>query len=171
MKTNIVLIGMAGVGKSVIGRELAKRLKHTFLDIDELIEQNTKLKLQQIIDRFGNDRFTEIEEETVLQLGKLDGCVISPGGSVIYSAKAMEFLKECSVIVFLDDSFESIRERLTNEEIRGIVGLKEKDLKTLFNERRVLYKKYADMTVKIPREFDADVVIEEIIRGIDDTRE
>ncbi|MCK5176932.1 MAG: (d)CMP kinase, partial [Candidatus Aenigmarchaeota archaeon] len=54
---NITLIGMAGVGKSFIGKKLAKKLNYDFIDVDELIEKNTNLKLQQIIDKFGERYF------------------------------------------------------------------------------------------------------------------
>ena len=81
---NITLIGMAGVGKSVTGKELAKRLDYGFIDIDEIIEKKANLKLQQIIDDLGDDKFLAIEERTVLGLDKLENCIISPGGSVIY---------------------------------------------------------------------------------------
>jgi len=77
---NITFIGMSGVGKSIIGKELAKRLNYKFLDIDELIEEKIGLKLQQIIDNSGEKRFLEIEKKTILGLGRLDNCVISPGG-------------------------------------------------------------------------------------------
>jgi shikimate kinase len=160
---NITLIGMAGVGKSVIGKELAQRLDYEFIDVDEVIEKKIKLKLQQIIDNFKEDRFLEIEEKTILELGELNNCIISPGGSVAYSVEAMKFLKKNSVIVFLKAPFESIQKRLTNQETRGIIGLK-KGLKTLFDERLILYKEYADVTIDMPDDFSE--VAENIIQKI-----
>jgi shikimate kinase len=74
---NITLIGMAGVGKSVIGKELAKELLYRFIDTDELIEKKFNLKLQEIIDQWGEERFLEIEEQTILKLGKLEHSVLS----------------------------------------------------------------------------------------------
>jgi len=163
---NITLIGMPGVGKSVIGKELAKRLNYRFLDIDEIIEKKTKLKLQQIIDNFGDDKFLETEEKTILELGKFDNCIISPGGSVVYSAEAMKFLKKNSVVVFLDFSLKSIKNRISNFSTRGIVGLKKKGLEALFNERVTLYKKYADITVKMSEDFDINGAVRNIIHKI-----
>lgn len=136
------------------------------MDVDEIIEKKTKSKLQQIIDRFGDDRFVEVEEEAVLNLGKLDRCVISPGGSVIYSAEAMKFLQENSTIIFLHASFESLKKRLPNQETRGIVGLRKGDLKNLFDERLTLYRKYADIAVELPEDSNVDAVVREIIRKI-----
>lgn len=163
---NITLIGMAGVGKSIIGEELAKKLNCKFLDIDEIIENKTGLKLQQIIDDFGDEELVKIEEKAILELGKLNNYVISPGGSVIYSQKTMEFLKRNSVIVFLNASFRSIQKRLTNQDRRGIVGLKKNNLKDLFNKRLPLYKKYADIVIEVPDSFKIDSVIEQILKSV-----
>ena len=163
---NITLIGMAGVGKSVIGKQLARRLDYKFIDTDVLIEQAWNLKLQEIIDRFGDQRFLEIEKETILRLAQLDHTVISPGGSVVYSQEAMKFLKENSIVVFLDARIESIQKRISDQTTRGIVGLKGKDLRVLFQERRSLYQTYADKTIKIPENATSDTVAEEIIKKI-----
>ena len=145
MAKNITLIGMAGAGKSAIGKELAAMLSYRFVDIDEIIEEEAGLKLQQILDDSGEDKFLDIEERTILELGKVDKCVISPGGSVVYSAKAMKFLKENSVVLFLNAPFESIEKRLTNKEVRGIVGFKKRTLNTLHKERLILYRTYKDI--------------------------
>ena len=163
---NITLIGMSGVGKSVTGKELAKRLDYGFIDIDEIIEKKANLKLQQIIDDLGDDKFLEIEERTVLELDKLENCIISPGGSVIYSVKAMKFLKENSAIVLLNASFKSIQKRIINQEERGIIGLKKKSLRALFDERLTLYKRYADIEIEIPEACDIDAIVRSIIQKI-----
>ena len=80
---------MAGAGKSTIGRALAKRLGYTFIDVDHLIRENTGMPLQTLIDKEGDLAFIRFEEEAILRLGQVDRSIISPGGSVIYSEKAM----------------------------------------------------------------------------------
>lgn len=146
---NITLIGMAGAGKSTIGRILAKRLSYTFIDVDHLIKENTGMPLQTLIDKQGDSALISFEEEAILSLGQVDRCVISPGGSVVYSEKAMEHLKKISKIIFLDTDFRSISRRLPNARKRGIVGLRDRSLKELFEERIVLYHKYADFSIKL----------------------
>lgn len=165
---NITLIGMTGVGKSSVGKRLAKKLNYKFLDVDKIIEKRIKLKLQQIIDNFGDGKLLKIEEEVILRLGKLNNYIISPGGSAIYSTKAMEILKEKSVIVFLNTSFKNIERVITEQEkkTRGIIGLKKKSLKTLFNERLVLYRRYADVVVEVPEKFNINIIIKDIIQKI-----
>ena len=161
---NITLIGMAGAGKSIIGKRLATRLGYQFIDPDEIIEKKMNLGLQQIIDQFGEGCFLEIEEQAVLDLGPVDHLVISPGGSVVYSEKAMRFLKESSAVIFLDAPFESIQRHIPDQSRRGIIGLKKKDLKTLFRERQSLYQKYSDITIQLSEYPNMDAVLEEILQ-------
>jgi len=157
---------MPGAGKTVIGKKLAKKLDLGFIDTDKLIEKRLNSNLQNIINKIGEKKFIEIEEQAILGLKELDNYVISPGGSIIYSKKAMNFLKNKSLIIFLDLSFEAITQRIPNKYERGIVGLKNKDLKTIFNERLLLYRKYADMTVKISKDFNMNTILNEIVKRL-----
>jgi len=160
---NITLIGMAGAGKSTIGRVLAKRLGYTFIDVDHLITENTGMLLQTLIDKQGDSALIRFEEEAILRLGQVDRCVISPGGSVVYSERAMEHLKKISKIIFLDTPFRSIVRRLPNARKRGIVGLRDRSLKKLFEERMVLYLKYADFSIKLKGKENIQEVAEKIV--------
>lgn len=160
---NITLIGMAGAGKSTIGRALAKSLDYTFIDIDRLVMEKTGVPLQELIDKEGDIALLKLEEEAILKLKQMDKCIISPGGSIIYSKKAMHHLKCVSKIIFLDVPFRSIVRRIPNARKRGIVGLKDKSLKELFEERIILYQEYADFSINIKGKEDVQSIIEKII--------
>ena len=160
---NITLIGMSGVGKSRIGRELAYKVGYNFIDIDEIIERRSGKKLQQMIDELGNEKFLKIEEKSILGIGRIDNSVISPGGSSIYSAKAMNFLKTISKIVFLNATLEEIKKRTSNFSKRGIVGL-EMGLEKLFDERLPLYRKYADITIDLKSGYSDESVVNRIAK-------
>lgn len=148
---NITLIGMAGVGKSAIGKILAKQFNYKFIDTDKVIEEIMGLRLQQIIDKLGESAFLEVEEKAILRLKfKLNGrCVIATGGSAVYSKKAMKFLKENSKIIFLNTSFKNINHWLINKNTRGIIHLEKEGLRDIFKERLPLYKIHADMTINL----------------------
>ena len=161
---NITLIGMAGAGKSTIGRALARRLNFAFIDVDCLITEKTGMTLQALIDKQGDSALIRFEEEAILKLDEVDECIISPGGSVVYSERAMEHLKKVSKIVFLDAPFRSIIKRIRNTRNRGIVGLRDRSLKELFEERVILYKKYADFTIKIRERENIPKIVEKIIQ-------
>jgi shikimate kinase len=160
---NITLIGMAGAGKSTIGKALAKRLGYTFIDVDRLITGNTGMPLQTLIDKQGDLALIRFEEEAVLSLRQANTCVISPGGSVVYSEKAMTHLQKISKIVFLDAPFKSIVKRLPNAQNRGIVGFRNRSLKELFDERISLYQKYANFSIKLDGKENIQEVVEKII--------
>jgi shikimate kinase len=162
---NITLIGMAGVGKSYIGRLLAEKLNYKFIDVDEIIEKKANKKLQQIVDEDGENKLLKLEEEAVLDIGKVEDTVISPGGSVVYSEEAMRFLKNNSIIIFLNDSLENIKKNINNIENRGIIGLKNKSFEELFEERMMLYSRYADIVINISG-LDVGKIVEEIMQQI-----
>lgn len=128
---NIVLIGMSGAGKSTLGVLLAKALGMDFIDTDLIIQQLEGRLLQEIIDHEGIDKFMEIEEKIVSEL-ELNNCVISTGGSVIYSNKAMNALKQVGQIVYLHVPYEEIQKRLINITTRGIVMKKGNSLKDVY---------------------------------------
>ena len=73
--------------------------------------------------------------------------VISPGGSVVYFDDLMQTCKRNTLIVYLEDTLPNILNRIPNTENRGIVGLKQKSIEEIYNERIPLYEKYADVTV------------------------
>lgn len=77
--------------------------------------------------------------------------VFSPGGSCVLSSMAMRHLKKISLVMFLDVPLEIIRGRLITQNItnRGIVGLRKMTLNELFEFRKPLYLKYADVVVEL----------------------
>lgn len=143
---NIVLIGMAGSGKSTLGVLLAKSLGMPFVDTDLIIQQNEKELLQEIIDKKGINKFLQIEEKVMLSIESKDS-VIATGGSVVYSDQAMDHLKKHGRIVYLKLSFEEIEKRIKNITTRGIVMESGKTLKNIFDERVTLYEKHADIVI------------------------
>ncbi|MGE4169258.1 MAG: shikimate kinase [Candidatus Margulisiibacteriota bacterium] len=164
----ITLIGMPGVGKTELGKRLAKLMDYGFIDPDQLIRQRTHQDLIDIIDRSGTDAMMRIEEETILNLTHLARMVLAPGGSVVYSQKAMRHLKKQSIIVYLQDSFENIQRRVTDAAKRGIVGLKEKGFEAVFAERQPLYEKYADHVFRLEGDFDPDAWAQQLFQFLKD---
>lgn len=146
-KSNIVLIGMPGSGKSTIGVILAKRTSHDFVDTDLVIQSVEHRSLQDILDKEGYLKLREIEAR-VLQGLNLRNHIISTGGSAVYSDAAMQHLKRDGICVYLDVSVETLRSRITDYETRGIAKRPDQSFADLFAERTLLYRKYADITIK-----------------------
>ncbi len=143
---SIVLIGMAGVGKSTLGVALSKALGFNFIDLDDYILGRDGKTVQEIIDDEGEEALLELEKRRMYEID-LTCRVVAPGGSIIYHSDLMEYLRQHSTLIYLEDSFENIEEKLTNASARGIVGLRNKALRQIYDERRPLYSKYADVTI------------------------
>ena len=143
---NIVLIGMAGAGKSTLGVLAAKAMGMDFVDTDIIIQQTEHRLLQEIIDEEGSDAFLAIEERILSALA-LKNSVIATGGSAVYSEKAMAALKETSRVIYLDLPYEEIRKRVQNIVSRGVVLRQGNSLRDAYEERLPLYRKYADVTI------------------------
>lgn len=142
-KTNLVLIGMPGSGKSTCGVLAAKALLKNFFDTDLLIQSLEKKKLQNIIDEKGIDCFLKAEEQAVLSLN-IEATVIATGGSVVYSEKAMQHLKKLGKIIYLHLDYKTMCRRIKNITTRGVVLKSGSTLEDMYYERLPLYRKYAD---------------------------
>lgn len=145
-KKNITLIGMPGAGKSTVGVVLAKIAGFHFLDSDLLIQQKTGKLLHELIEEYGTEGFLKIEEEVNAAI-ETKSAVIATGGSVVYEKRAMEHLKEISVVVYLKLPYEELKERLGSLTKRGVVLKPGETLKELYAERSTLYDEYADITI------------------------
>lgn len=143
---NIILIGMPASGKSTVGVVLAKRLGYEFIDTDLLIQKQEKALLREIIDEKGEDGFLVIEDQVNADL-EAEQSVIAPGGSVVYCENAMKHYKEIGTVVYLQTAYQTIKERIGDPKKRGVVLREGQTLKDLYEERRVLFEKYADITI------------------------
>ncbi len=142
----ITLIGMPGAGKTCMGKALSKKLGMNLIDGDKLIEKNTGRKLQSIIDEDGVEAFKKIEEQTLLSINE-DNTIITPGGSAIYYNNVMKHFQDLGIVVYLYVSPKNLVRRLGDFSKRGIVLKPGQTIEDLYNERRPLLEKYADITV------------------------
>ena len=143
---SIVLIGMPGAGKSTVGILLAKELGMGFVDTDVAIQVREGLTLQEILDSSDYLKLRAIEEQVLLS-EKIDGKVVATGGSAVYSEIGMARLKDCATVVFLDVPLQELENRISNFDSRGIARKPNQSFESLFEERRELYNRYADISV------------------------
>lgn len=164
-KTNIVLIGMPGVGKSTIGVILAKVLGYSFLDADLLIQEQEGKLLREIIEENGTDGFIEVENRVNASI-RADRAIIATGGSVVYGKEAMEHLKEIGRVVYLKVSYAILEKRLADIKGRGVVLKEGQTLETLFEERSKLYEQYADIEVS-EEGLDVEQTVEKLVEALE----
>lgn len=146
IQNNIVLIGMAGAGKSSVGVILAKKLNLNFVDVDTLIEEKQQAPLQQIVDDLGVTGFRNLEEQVILRMQQKNH-VIATGGSAIYSESGMTHLKQSSLFILLDVPLPILQQRVGDFSSRGLIKTEGQSFGQLFYERLPLYRKYADVIV------------------------
>ena len=156
------MIGMPGSGKSTVGVLLAKALGCLFTDVDLLISHRAKKPLQRILDEDGLEAFLALEEEVGSRL-RAENTVIATGGSMVISDKAMRHLKTLGTVVYIDVPFEEIERRVTNIKTRGIVFHPNETLADVYRERKPLYERWADLTVKVEATDGIEDTVDKVI--------
>ncbi len=157
--TNVILIGMCGVGKSTVGVLLAKALNRDFIDSDLCLQRQFHMPLPRIIEHTGVESFCRIEEHCLLDLAqKTTGTVIATGGSAVYSDLAMAHLGRTGPLVHLDLDFETIQRRVQDPHARGVAIEPGETLQSLYDKRLPLYRKYAVITVPCVHKTHDEVV-------------
>lgn len=144
--TTIVLIGMAGAGKTTVGRALAARSGWALVDTDAVLAAWWGAPLQAIRDHLGLDGFLDAEAENILRLG-VRRAVVATGGSVVYRPQAMAHLAQDGWIVHLDAPLPIIVQRLGDAASRGLAMRPDQSLADLYAERAPLYARYAQLRV------------------------
>ena len=144
---NIVMIGMPGTGKSVVGRALADRLGYTFIDVDDLIAEAAGKSLPEILRTEGLEAFLELEGRIGASI-VCENTIIATGGSMVLSAEAMDHLRKNSVTVWLETPISRISGRMPADLTdRGIAAAPEMNIREIYEQRKPLYTKYADLIV------------------------
>jgi shikimate kinase len=109
---NIYLVGMPSSGKSTLGKELAKNIGYSFMDMDKLIETREQKTVSEIFSNFGETHFREIEKKTLRGFQADQSMVIATGGGVPCFNDNMEFIKENGVSIFLNVDVNDLATRL-----------------------------------------------------------
>jgi len=140
IKKNLVLLGMMGVGKTRIGKYVAKRLKINFFDIDKLIEKKNEMKITKIFKTKGETYFRKEEEfVTIKYLNKKESIISLGGGGFINDKIRKKVLSEC-ISVWLNVNLETIYTRLKNSKKRPLIYKNnQNNISKIFMERKKIY--------------------------------
>ncbi|MFA5983473.1 MAG: shikimate kinase AroK [Methylococcaceae bacterium] len=146
---NIYLIGLMGVGKTTIGKQLAKALKRPFYDSDKAIEQITGVDIPTIFEFEGEAGFRDREQKMILQLTMLQGIVLATGGGAILREENRMALKQTGFVVYLKCSVDRILERTRRDTQRPLLQTENprERINCLFHQREPLYLACADYQV------------------------
>lgn len=156
-ETNISLVGMPGAGKTTVGRILAEKLGMGFCDTDEEIEKIAGESPEKIIEKYGEERFREIETEVAESVSSLRGVVIATGGGTILREKNVEKLRSCGVVIWLERDLNLLAQN--NRPLS-----KSMPISRLFKQRKGYYVAASDK--KIKNDEAAEKTAEKIITEI-----
>ena len=146
---NLILTGMMGVGKSTIGRNLAKKLKFNFIDIDKLIEIREGTSINLIFKNKSEGYFRKLETNIALKQLKKNKSVISLGGGAFLNKSIRSSVKKLSISFWLDVNIEELIKRLKNTQKRPLLYKKNirDTIKKIYLERKNIYSE-ADYRIK-----------------------
>jgi shikimate kinase len=137
----VVLVGLMGVGKSTVGRRLARRLGVPFVDIDTAIEDASGLSAAEVYERYGERDFRDGERRLVARL--VDGAVrvIATGGGAFVDPTTRKLLNERAITVWLDAPLDILTERTGRRDTRPLLrnGDRKSTLERLAEERKPAY--------------------------------
>jgi len=124
-KTNIVLIGFMGTGKTSVGLRISEITGMRFVDTDDIIEDESKMSISEIFSKMGEDYFRDLESESVKKVSQLSNHVISTGGGVVKRGQNVNNLKSTGIIFCLDTTPELIMQRTKNYSHRPLLQVED----------------------------------------------
>ncbi len=162
----VVLVGLMGVGKSTVGRRLAKRLGLPFVDSDSEIEETVGLPWGELFERYGEEDYRDGERRLVARLVDGQVRVIATGGGVFVDERTRALLKERTITVWLAAPVDVLAERTGRRDTRPLLknGDRKATLERLAEIERQAYAE-ADIHVKSGDGAHRDVV-EAIVRAL-----
>ena len=122
---SIVLVGLMGVGKSTVGRRLARRLGLPFVDSDEEIERVADHEIREIFDRFGEASFRDGERRVLRRLVEGERKVIATGGGAFMDSETRALILDRCVAIWLEAEVETLAERVARRENRPLLAGKD----------------------------------------------
>ena len=142
MKKNLVLLGMMGVGKSTLGKIVAKKQGFEFVDTDSFIEEKNSMKISEIFKKKGEQFFRLLEEKEVSKLLKKNKCVIAFGGGAFINKTIREDVLKKTISIWLDVNLKIINKRVSWNNKRPLLNKdnKKKEIFKLYSERKNIYK-------------------------------
>jgi shikimate kinase len=164
---SIVLIGMMGAGKSSVGRCLQRRTGLARFDTDEVVASKFGLPIPEIFAQHGEDRFREMETQTLVEFAPAQAAIVVTGGGIVLREENVPLLKRLGTVIWLEAEEKTLFERATRRGDRPL--LKTENPQAMFSqllrERTPLYARAADLRVNTTNSTHddvADIILEEI---------
>ncbi len=146
---NIYLIGLMGVGKTTIGKQLAKALQRPFYDSDKIIEEVTGVDIPTIFSYEGEEGFRMREQCVIKDLTSLHGIVLATGGGSVLKEENREALKNTGFVVYLYCSIDKILHRTRHDTQRPLLQTANprQRLQSILLQREPLYSECSNFKI------------------------
>jgi shikimate kinase len=162
---NVILVGFMGAGKTVCGRLLARRLGRCFVETDDMIVAREGRPIPEIFEREGEERFRQLEAETLELLRLKSGDVIATGGGLPCRAGRMEVLRELGTVIWLRGDLRQFCERARGQGQRPVLaGRSFEDIEALYRQREPYYAR-AHLVVDTT-DLGPDQVVARVLAGL-----
>ncbi len=142
MKKNLVLLGMMGVGKSTLGKIVAKKQGLKFIDTDLNIEKKFSMSISDIFKKKGEDFFRQEEEIEVSEMLKKSNCVIALGGGAFLIKNVRDQILKQSISIWIDVNLKILHQRTKWSKKRPLLDGQNNQTKInkLYIKRKKIYK-------------------------------
>ncbi|AFZ49468.1 shikimate kinase [Dactylococcopsis salina] len=163
---NIYLVGLMGVGKTAVGKEIAQQLNYRFFDTDDLIIRVEGKAITDIFAQKGETYFRELETKVLQELSVCTRSVIATGGGIIMKKENWSFLQQ-GLVVWLDAKTDLIMERLAEDNTRPLLKTEnpKQTLDDLWWKRRSRYAQ-SDLQISIERSQSPSEIASEVLMQI-----
>lgn len=148
-KSNIVLCGFMGCGKTTVGKQLAKITNMEYIDLDQYIEQQQSTTISNIFAQHGEEYFRDLEHNAAKELSQKQGYIIAAGGGTLLYKRNVQALKQSGTVVLLNVPLNTIKHRLRYDKKRPLLQRPDKDkvMEEMYNSRLPLYKQASDVVI------------------------
>ena len=142
MKKNLVLLGMMAVGKTTLGKIVAKKQELKFIDIDASIEKKNSMTIKEIFKKKGEKFFRMEEEKEVLKSLEKNNCVIALGGGAFMNQTVRENVLKNAISIWLNVDIKTLNKRVKWNQKRPLLKEEnnQKKITVLYAERKDIYK-------------------------------
>ena len=170
---NIILIGYRGSGKSTVGSRLAARLKMTFVDTDDLIEERQGVPISDIVKFHGWGHFRKLERNTIEEISKGNDLIIAPGGGAVLDTDNVNVLRRNGIVIWLKADRATLLKRIkrdpgTNTRRPGLTGKGTSgELKEVMSLREPVYERASEVQIDTTG-MDVETVVENILTVLKD---
>ena len=137
----VVLVGLMGVGKSTVGRKLARMLARDFVDADDAIAEAAQLSIPEIFEQFGEPYFRDGERRVIARLIEEGHGIIATGGGAFVDPATRALILEKGIAVWIDCDIDRLVERTARRNTRPLLrnGDPKEILTRLARERAPFY--------------------------------